>query len=120
MSKPLALIIEDDPQLGQIFGLSLRGEFETETIADGSEALAWLACSVPDVIVLDLHLPGAGGTEIYRRIRADARLAKTRIIVSSADAQLAETLREDVDLILLKPVSPMQLRNLAARLRPEG
>ena len=119
MTKPFALIIEDDPQLGQIFALSLHNEFETETIPDGLAALNRLAWTVPAVIVLDLHLPGIGGKEIYQHMRGDARLAQTRIIICTADAQLAETMREEVDLILLKPVSPLQLRDLAARLRPE-
>jgi DNA-binding response OmpR family regulator len=55
MSHPLALIIEDDPQLSQIFSVTLQSEFTVETIADGNQALARLAQVVPDIIILDLH-----------------------------------------------------------------
>ncbi len=117
MIKPLALIVEDDPQLGQIFSLALQPEFETEIIPDGSAALARLALAIPAVIVLDLHLPGVSGQGIFEQIRSDERLVNTRIIVSTADAIQAEAMREEADIVLLKPVSPMQLRVLASRLR---
>ena len=117
MTKPFALIIEDDPQLGQIFTLTLETEFDTELITEGLSALARLKQVVPIVIVLDLHLPGASGKEILTQIRADERLANTRVILATADARQAELLSHEADLILLKPVSPMQLRELAVRLR---
>ena len=116
MNMPLALIIEDDPQLGQIFSISLQGTFETELLPDGSEALSRIAQVVPSVIVLDLHLPSYSGREILSKIHADKRLVHTKIIVSTADARQAEMLRDEVDIVLVKPVSPVQLRDLASRL----
>ncbi len=115
MSKPLALIIEDDPTLGEIFALALKPDFETETIVDGNLALMRLDQVVPVLIVLDLHLPGASGFDIFMRIRSDSRLANTHIILSTADDRQAETLRDEADVVLLKPVSPIQLREIAAR-----
>jgi DNA-binding response OmpR family regulator len=120
MTKPLALIIEDDHKLGEIFSLSLQAaEFETELAADGQTARRRLAELQPAVVVLDLHLPFVSGETLLREIRADRRLAATRIIVTTADALLAERLRGQADLVLLKPVSPAQLRDLASRLRPK-
>ena len=117
MTKPLALIIEDDPQLNTIMAITLQADFEIETCADGSAGLARLKQTVPTVVVLDLNLPGASGKEILQSIRADERLSKTRIILTTADERQAETLREDADIVLLKPVSPAQLRELALRLK---
>lgn len=119
MKNPLAVIIEDDQNLAQIFTYALQdAEFETETIQDGGLALARLASVVPAMILLDLHLPGVLGGEILRQIRTDKRLSETRVIITTADALMAEKFRKDVDLVLLKPISINQLVVLASRLRP--
>ncbi|HXD08414.1 MAG TPA: response regulator [Anaerolineales bacterium] len=117
MTKPLALIIEDDPQLNTIMSITLQADFEIETYADGSSGLERLKHSNPKVVVLDLNLPGIPGREILQHIRADERLAKTRIIITTADERQAETLTDAADIVLLKPVSPAQLRELASRLK---
>ena len=117
MTKPLALIIEDDPQLNTIVSIALRVDFEIESWADGNAGLERLKQTIPNVVILDLNLPGVSGKEILRSIRADERLSKTRIILTTADERQAETLREEADIILLKPVSPSQLKELALRLR---
>lgn len=117
MTKPLALIIEDDPQLNAIVSITLGADFEIESLTDGNAGLERLKQTIPNVVILDLNLPGASGKEILQSIRADERLSKTRIILTTADERQAETLREEADIILLKPVSPSQLKELALRLR---
>ena len=79
-------------------------------------AVARLAVTTPDLVVLDLHLPGIAGTDILRRIRADARLAETRVIIVTGDPLEAEGVRDQADLVLIKPVGFDQLRGLATRL----
>lgn len=116
MTKPLALIVEDDPTLNEIFSITLQNDFETETIADGQAAITRLADIVPTLVILDLHLPGAPGPEILARIRSDERLIQTRVILATADEQKANTIYDQADLVLLKPISPTQLRELAKRL----
>ena len=116
MSK-FALIIEDDIDLSTIFAEALKNAtYDTEVIHDGNTALKRLATTTPDVVVLDLHLPGVDGTNILREIRADKRLSETRVLVATADARLAETLQDQADLVLVKPISFSQLRDLASRL----
>jgi DNA-binding response OmpR family regulator len=118
MSNSTALIIEDDYDLSNIFAEALQvAGFQTRIIRTGDAALKQLASVVPDVIVLDLHLPHVAGTDILRQIHADPRLAKTRIIVATADERLAEALWEEADLVLVKPISFSQLRDLSARLK---
>jgi two-component system response regulator PrrA len=117
MDKPLALIIEDDIDLAEIFSKSLQGGgFATEIIRDGRTAIQRLAGTPPLVVVLDLHLPYVTGRSILQQIRADERLAETAVIVTTADAQLADDVRAQADLVLLKPVSVDQLRELAKRM----
>lgn len=118
MEQPLALIIEDEDDLAFIFAEAVReAGFETEIIGTGDRALARLADVVPDLVVLDLHLPRVVGSDILDRIRGDRRLGKTRVILATADARRAEVLQERADLVLLKPIGYRQLRDLAKRLR---
>jgi CheY-like chemotaxis protein len=92
-------------------------EFEIEIDHDGQAALTRLAAITPAIVILDLHLPRISGQTILQQIRADERLAKMRVILTTADALRAESLRREADLVLLKPISFYQLRDLAKRLR---
>ena len=115
--KPLALIIEDDLDLSEIFSIALRSDgFETELVRDGKQALERLAGTPPAIILLDLHLPHVDGATILRKIHENDRYAGTGVIVTTADAQMADGVRGKADLVLLKPVSVDQLRELAKRL----
>lgn len=123
MSKPTALIVEDNPQLNQVYTRSLVEGFEVRSFQDVPAALAFLEGDVPALVVLDLHLPGGSGRTLLEHIRGDARLAATRVILTTADVQMSRMLEGQVDIVLLKPVSPSQLRELASRLcagRPGG
>lgn len=115
MRLPLALIIEDEIDLADIFSAALEAAgFTTETITDGDIALARLQEIEPQVVILDLHLPGTDGMQILAYLRTEARLEKTHVIIASADAALAQTL--EADLVLLKPISFGQLRDLTRRI----
>ena len=118
MGKPFALIVDDHYDSGIIFSEALEwAGLETEIVRSGEVALARLAVIVPDVIVLDMCLPRVAGTDILRRIRADARLAKTRVIIATADQWIADALPYDeADAVLLKPIGFNQLRRVAASL----
>jgi DNA-binding response OmpR family regulator len=116
MSKHFALIIEDEPDLATIFAEALKtAGFETKIIADGQVALTELETTVPNVVVLDLHLPNVSGQDILKQIRADDRFEKTHVLIATADASIAEMLEDQADLVLLKPISFMQLQALAKR-----
>jgi len=118
MDKKLAFVIEDEPDLATIFSEALRSVgFETKVITFGDVALEELQTSIPAVVVLDLHLPHISGTEVLKQIRADERLSETQVIVATADAALAESIEVNADLVLLKPISFLQLRTLAERLK---
>jgi len=123
MSDASALVIEDHKDISALFCMVLEeAGFQTEIIPSGDEAIARLAeATVPDVVILDLHLPGVQGDEILHQIRSDARMAKTRVIVITAYTALARTLQDEADLVLIKPVSLNLLRRLVGRLRsPDG
>jgi two-component system phosphate regulon response regulator PhoB len=119
MTKPFALIVEDDEYLAMIFTMALQqAQFDTETIQDGNTARTRLKETTPNVVILDLHLPQVSGDKLLQQIRGDRRLDNTRVLLATADALMAERLRDQADLVLLKPISFEQLSALAARFAP--
>ena len=116
MSTPVVFVVEDDPKLNEIITITLQENFEIESCTNGNAAMERLRQIIPDIVVLDLNLPGVSGREILESIHTDKRLTKTRVILTTADERQAETLTNEADIILLKPVSPIQLRELALRL----
>lgn len=119
MSRPIALIIEDDRDMANLFAAVLQtAGIEPGIVHDGAQALARLAELVPDLVLLDLHIPRTPGVDIVREIRTDARLSGTCIIVVTADPRAAEDIRDDVDLVLIKPISFDLLHDLVARMIP--
>jgi len=118
---PLALIIEDDIDLATIFADALQAaQFKTEIIADGAAAQSRLLEVIPRLVVLDLHLPHISGEALLQQIRSTPALAGIKVVIASADAITADLLSPDSDLVLIKPVSFSQLRDLAQRLRSAG
>ena len=119
MEKALAFIIEDHPMLSNLFEEALtEAGYATETALDGQVAAARLQEIVPNLIILDLHLPYVSGGELLTQIRTDSRLDKTRVIIASADGTWSGQLDYEADFVLNKPVSYVQLRDLASRLLP--
>ncbi|MCL7454340.1 MAG: response regulator [Anaerolineae bacterium] len=118
MGKPLALIVEDNEGLATTFAEAAQeAGYSTEIVRSGDGALNRLAVLVPDLVILDLHLPRVQGTEVLAHIRKDPRLSSTQVIVSTAHSGEAAMLEEKADLVLLKPIAFDQLRDLAARLQ---
>ena len=118
MEKPFALIVEDDRDIAALFRhvLDIAG-YHTEIEMHGKEALKHLDSVRPDIVLLDLHLPGVSGVQILERMRADERLKSVPVVVVTAYARDADSLPVEPDLILLKPVNLDQLSNLVQRLR---
>lgn len=112
----LAFIVEDDEDQAYVFAkaLNLAG-YSSEIISDGTLAEQRLTEAEPEIVVLDLHLPGTNGDKLLRQIRSDVRLEATRVLLVTADAALAESVGDEASLVLLKPISFAQLCVLAAR-----
>jgi len=110
------MIIEDDPEIRGIVTTLLTGEgFQVEESGDGRSALERVFLTKPDLILVDLRLPGLGGAEICKRIRA-GRLDTPIIVISAA--------KEEFDRVLLLElgaddflVKPFGARELMARIR---
>lgn len=117
MEKPFVLIIEDERDIAALFRhvMDLAG-YRTEIAPNGTLAMERLSNSLPDVVLLDLTLPGVPGVEILRIMRSDERLKHIPVVVITAHSELAENLAGEPDLVMLKPVSAAQLTDLVQRL----
>jgi len=118
----LALIIEDDEDLANIFAEALRGVgFKVEIIADGKVAQERLRNDevAPFLVLLDMHLPRVSGADLLADMKKDERFNDTTIIITTADARMGETYGDQVDFVLIKPISFVQLRDLTSRLMPK-
>ena len=117
--KPLAYIVEDNPDLASIFMEALAAAgYRTKMVHDGTSAIALILSDLPDLVMLDLHLPGLKGDQILKQIRANEALRQVWVLVASADVRLADMLRDERTMILNKPVGFVQLQSLAQRLKP--
>ena len=116
----LAFIIEDDEDLSTIFADALETVgYVVEQIKDGLKAQQRLREEIPFLILLDMHLPHISGGDLLTEVRADARFANTTVILTTADARMAEAYEPMADFVMVKPISFVQLRDLTARLKPK-
>jgi DNA-binding response OmpR family regulator len=117
MNPKIAIVVEDDRNLSLIFSEAVRkAGYQVVTYHSGDEALLGFDQVTPDLIVLDLHLPSISGVDLLHRIRSLAHMAKTRVVLATADPLLAEIYSDQVEFVLVKPISFVQLRDLAKRL----
>lgn len=115
-TKPLALVIEDNEDQNLVFTTALRqAGYQVDSFFNGETAQQRLTEAVPEMVILDLHMPDVDGNVILGQIRADKRLLHTRVILATADAAFADSLHPQADLVLLKPISFSQLSQLASR-----
>jgi signal transduction histidine kinase/DNA-binding response OmpR family regulator/ligand-binding sensor domain-containing protein len=116
-ARPIALVIEDDPDLNASIADLLRTEFRTYRAFNGSDGIDKAFELIPDVIVTDVMMPGKNGFEVCRTLKADVRTSHVPTIILTAITDLEERIRglhEGADDFLPKPYEP---RELLARVR---
>ncbi|MBQ7248264.1 MAG: response regulator transcription factor [Lachnospiraceae bacterium] len=110
MSKQRILIVDDDPNIAELISLYLNKEqFETAIAGDGSQALAMVDSFDPDLILLDLMLPGIDGYQVCREIR---QTRSTPIIMMSAKGEVFDKvlgLELGADDYVIKPFDTKEL-----------
>jgi CheY-like chemotaxis protein len=106
MAPPVVLLVEDSPELALIVSaLGRRGGYAVACRPDVPGAWEYLAGVLPDLVLLDLQLPGQSGLELCRRVRADARLAQLPMALfghGGLSADLAAALEAGVDFFVAK------------------
>jgi CheY-like chemotaxis protein len=118
------LLIEDDPLSARLVDLILKSEGHHVIITrDGFQGLAAAQNAPPDLILLDLMLPGIDGFEVLRQLREDPKTADVRVVIVSAKSQPADKERAaafGVDAYLTKPYRKVELLKLVRSLLSES
>jgi two-component system phosphate regulon response regulator PhoB len=111
--RPRILLVEGDPVSRDLVEfLLLRQNFEVSTVAKGDEVLQQALRRTPDLIVLEIVLPGLSGLEVCKQVRADRRLAQVPILILSAKTEEADCVRgfeSGADDYVIKPFGPREL-----------
>ena len=109
------LVVEDDADIADVLRRSLRNEgYEVRTSADGVEALDLAAGFVPDLVVLDLGLPGLDGVEVCRRLRQEGDVPILILTARTETEDRVTGLDSGADDYLVKP---FERKELLARIR---
>jgi DNA-binding response OmpR family regulator len=112
MSRKLILIVEDDAAARQVMALRLRPHYDVMAASDSITALTEARKQPPDMIILDLGLPGGGGMAFMQRLQALPRLGGTPVIIVSAHERKiveAEALAAGAAAYFQKPADPEEL-----------
>ncbi len=106
--KNKILIVDDDRQIRELFAEMLRiHKYETDTASDGFEAGAKVVEFKPDLIILDLFMPGMDGFEVCRRLKKDPGKADIKILIFTghdSEENRERIMAEGADDYLVKPV----------------
>ena len=114
------LVVDDDTALAEMIGIVLRTEgFEPSFCADGAEAVETFRAVRPELILLDLMLPGIDGIEICTRIRAESGVPIVMLTARTDTADVVRGLESGADDYIVKPFNPKELvARIRTRMRP--
>jgi len=114
------LVVDDDPAISEMIGIVLSGEgFDPSFAADGPAALERFREGRPDLVLLDLMLPGIDGIEVCRSIRAESGVPIIMLTAKGDPADVVDGLESGADDYVVKPFNPKELvARIRARLRP--
>lgn len=116
---PRVLVVDDDPSLAEMLGIILRGEgMQVALCSTGSGALAVFREAKPDVVLLDVMLPGVDGVEVCRQIRAESHVPIVMLTARTDTTDVVAGLEAGADDYVNKPFKPQELvARVRARLR---
>ncbi|GAA1446550.1 MtrAB system response regulator MtrA [Leifsonia poae] len=114
------LVVDDDTALAEMIGIVLRTEgFDPVFCEDGAQAVDIFRSSKPDLVLLDLMLPGLDGIEVCARIRAESGTPVIMLTAKSDTADVVKGLESGADDYMVKPFNPKELvARIRTRLRP--
>ena len=112
------LIVEDHPTMREAMRLVLEHEgFEISEAADGATALESIHAAPPDLVFLDLNIPGSSGTTVLKQLKADPATADVRVIIVTATGEegRSHVMSLGADEYFTKPFSPRALLQTVER-----
>ena len=109
------LVVDDEPELAEVVREYLRDRYEVEIANSGDAALASFRARRPDVVFLDINMPGPSGIEVLKEIRrADAGVPVIMVTVNTEVAVVQECLREGAFAYVPKPFDLKYVEHMAA------
>jgi DNA-binding response OmpR family regulator len=118
MIRPFVLIIENDPVLGAIFNEALENAgFDTALDIGGCQYVSTLVTRHPAMVVLDLNLPDNLGEQILDDLRDLYPVWALPLVLVTEDLFQAWDLRAKGETVLIKPIIPAQLMDIASRIQ---
>lgn len=113
------LVVDDDSSLSEMLTIVLRSEgFETRVCATGDQAMGMVRDFKPDIVLLDLMLPGKDGVDVCRQIRGESGVPIIMLTAKSDTVDIVVGLESGADDYVVKPFKPKELvARLRARLR---
>jgi two-component system response regulator MtrA len=113
------LVVDDDPALAEMLTIVLRTEgFDSRVVSNGDGALAAFRDFRPDVVLLDLMLPGKDGIDVCKEIRADSGVPIVMLTAKSDTVDIVLGLESGADDYVVKPFKPKELiARIRARVR---
>src|SRR5215475_8065143 len=117
--KGRVLVVDDDAALAEMLGIVLRGEgFEPTFVSDGDKAVEVFRESRPDLVLLDLMLPGSDGIDVCRQIRAESGVPIVMLTAKTDTVDVVLGLESGADDYIVKPFKSKELvARVRARLR---
>lgn len=114
------LVVDDDPAIAEMIGIVLRAEgFEPDFAGDGPSALESFGREAPDLVLLDLMLPGMTGIEVCAKIRGESGIPIIMLTAKGETADVVMGLESGADDYVVKPFNPKELvARIRTRLRP--
>ena len=124
MESKTVLIVDDEMSNTQLFGMMLELEgYRPVAAVDEPTALEALRQQTPDVMIVDVMLPGASGLDLCRKVRNELGLADLPIVIVSAKSQLADVqagIAAGATVYLTKPVTKAELLGAVRQAVGEG
>jgi len=113
VAKPTIIVVEDDPDILHLLTFNIQSSgFEVLTSMDGNEALSLIREHLPDLIILDLMLPGLDGFEVCKQLKRDLETQSIPVIMLTAKSEEVDRivgLELGADDYVVKPFSPREL-----------
>ena len=120
---PKVLVADDDSRMVRLLSMTLPAEYDVSQALDGEEAVRVAEELIPDLILLDVNMPGLDGFEVLRRVKQLPALRHTKIVMVTARSDEADRflgVSLGADEYLTKPFSPLELLERVTQLLGEG
>ncbi|MGE3598217.1 MAG: response regulator transcription factor, partial [Dehalococcoidia bacterium] len=109
MNKPLILVVDDDHKILRLLRTTLTPEFQVLQAERGPDALDIVSRQRPDLVVLDIIMPGMDGLEVLKRIRENSGVPVILLTAKGTDSDKIQGLELGADDYLAKPFNPDEL-----------